>query len=102
MKKFFTVLTVLLAGFATVSAQDAQSIPGTLDLSKGVYEGTGSYNADNEAMDGFKNGGSGTFVLSNTTAQEYTISFEATTKRDDVSLEFKIMNGETEVCVKEA
>ena len=102
MKKLFTVLAVLLAGLATVSAQDAQTIPGTLDLSKGVYTGTGSYNADNEAMDGFKHGGTGTFVLSNATAQEYTISFEATTKRDDVSAEFKIMNGETEVCVKEA
>ena len=102
MNKIFTLMAVLLAGFATVSAQDVQTIPGTLDLSKGVYTGTGSYNADNEAMDGFKNGGTGTFVLSNATAQEYTVSFEASTKRDDVSLEFKIMNGETEVCVKEA
>ena len=102
MKKIFTVLAVLLAGFASVSAQEAQTIPGGLDLSKGVYTGTGSYNADNEAMDGFKNGGTGTFVLNNATAQAYKISFDAATTRGDVSLEFKITNGEEVVCQKTA
>lgn len=102
MKRIITLLATILIGFSQMMADPtAQTIPGSLDLSNGTYTGTGSYNAETEAMDGFKNGGTGTFVLSNATAQEYTISFEATTKRDDVVFEFKIMNGETEVCVKE-
>ena len=103
MKRIITLLAASLVGFSQMIADPtAQTIPGSLNLSNGTYTGTGSYNTETEAMDGFKNGGTGTFILSNATAQEYTISFEATTKRDDVNVEFKIMNGEDEVCVKDA
>ena len=103
MKRIITLLATILIGFSQMMADPtAQTIPGSLDLSNGTYTGTGSYNAETEAMDGFKNGGTGTFVLNNATAQAYKISFDAATTRGDVSLEFKITNGEDVVCQQTA
>ncbi len=48
MKRIYTMMAVLLAGFATLSAQEVQEIPGTLDVNKAVL--------DTKTSDGSHNG----------------------------------------------
>ena len=99
MKKLF-LLVILMAGFTMLNAQTAQTIPGSIDLANGTLDTSTGKVEDGTLWDS-KHGTNITFLLSNATAQEYTVTFEAASKKDGVKAVFTIMDGETEICQKE-
>lgn len=96
MKRIYTMMAALLAGFATLSAQEAQEIPGTLDVNKAVLDTktSGKDGHWDDAISDMNNGGTATFTLKNATKQAYKITFDAFTKNSGVTLNFNIKNGE--------
>ncbi|MGM9778799.1 MAG: hypothetical protein ACI3ZD_10775, partial [Prevotella sp.] len=99
MKKLF-LLVFLMAGFTMLNAQTAQTIPGSIDLANGTLD-TSSGKVEDGTLWDSKHGTNITFLLSNATAQEYTVSFDAASKKDGVRALFTIMDGETQICEKE-
>jgi hypothetical protein len=96
MRKLLLMTLLMLVGGASSVWADptAQDIPGSLDLSNGTYS-EGSWNGTN-TTDIPKNG-TATYILKNTTAQAYKITFNSVSKNANAQLLVTIKNGEMTV-----
>lgn len=100
MKRIITLLAASFVGFSQMMADPtAQDIPGTLTLSNSTINpnnaGKTGLNNDGTATSDIKHNGTITFVLNNTTEQNYKISFKACTNRAAASVKFTLSNGTT-------
>lgn len=93
------MLLAIVGGTSAWADPTAQDIPGTLTLSNSTINpnnaGKTGLNNDGTATSDIKHNGTITFVLNNTTEQNYKISFKACTNRAAASVKFTLSNGTT-------